>query len=78
VACPKHQEQNSFIKKAYGTASQMARSMLVHSHLPMDFYHLALDYACKMLRVLPAKGLVDHEGNQEEYLLVFLKIKLDD
>jgi hypothetical protein len=63
LAGKKHQEQNSFVEKAYGTASQMARLILVHAHLSMDFYHLALDYACKILRVLPAKGLVDHDGN---------------
>jgi len=39
----------------------MARSMLVMAHLPMKFYLPALDYACKILRVLPAKGLLDSE-----------------
>jgi hypothetical protein len=63
IAGPKHQEQNAFVEKAYGTASRMARSMLVNAHLPMEFYQLALRYACKQLRVLPAKGLVDCEGN---------------
>ena len=62
VAGPKHQEQNSFVERAYGTASRMARSMLVHAHLPIGFYHFAIDYACKILRVLPAKGLIDSNG----------------
>ena len=41
----------------------MGRSMLVRAHLPMQFYLLAYDYASTQLRVLPAKGLVDVEGN---------------
>ena len=31
--------------------------MLVRAHLSMCFYSLALAYTCKLLRVLPAKGL---------------------
>ena len=62
IAGPKHQEQNAFVERAYGTASRMARSMLVKAHLPIAFYHLALQYACKQMRVLPAKGLLDSEG----------------
>ena len=41
----------------------MARSMLVRAHLPPCFYHFALKYACKILRVLPGKGLMDVDGN---------------
>jgi hypothetical protein len=63
IAGPKHQEQNAFVERAYGTASRMARSMLVNAHLPITFYQLALQYACKQLRVLPAKGLIDSNGN---------------
>ena len=37
--------------------------MLVRAHLPMQFYLLAYDYAYTQLRVLPAKDLVDVEGN---------------
>ena len=62
IAGPKHQEQNAFVERAYGTASRMARSMLVKAHLPIAFYHLALQYSCKKMRVLPAKGLLDSEG----------------
>ena len=62
VAAPKHQEQNGIVERGYGTASGMARSMLVHANLPKSFYGLALQYACKILRVLPAKGLVDSIG----------------
>ena len=64
IAGPKHQEQNAFAERAYGTASRMARSMLVKARLPLKFYHLALSYACKQMRVLPAKGLVDENGDQ--------------
>jgi hypothetical protein len=63
LAAPKHQEQNAFAERAYSTASKMARSMLVRAHLPITFYQLALSYACKQLCVLPAKGLVNAEGN---------------
>ena len=63
LAGPKHQEQNAFAERAYGTASRMARSMLVRAHLPISFYQLALKYACKQMRVLPAKGLVDENGH---------------
>ena len=62
IAGPKHQEQNGFIESSYKTTARMARSMLVRSHLPIDFYHLALDYAILILRVLPAKGLQDEHG----------------
>ena len=63
IAAPKHQEQNGFVERAYQTASRMARAMLIKAHLKIEFYILALMYACKILRVLPAKGLVDTEGN---------------
>ena len=63
LAGPKHQEQNAFVERAHGTASRMARSMLVRAHLPISFFLLAYDYACKQMRVLPAKGLVDVDGN---------------
>jgi hypothetical protein len=62
LAGPKYQEQNAFTKRAYGTAGRMARSMLVRSHLPITLYQLALVYACKQLQVLPAKSLVNVNG----------------
>ena len=46
------------MEAAYKTANEMARSMLVQAHLPLSFLHLALDYACHILRVLPPKGLL--------------------
>jgi hypothetical protein len=63
IAAPAHQEQNAFVERAFGTASRMARSMLVSARLPLTFFHLAIDYACKILRILPAKGLLDVDGN---------------
>ena len=63
LAAPKHQEQNGFVERAYQTASRMSRAMLIKAHLKIEFYSLALMYACKILRVLPAKGLVDTNGN---------------
>ena len=63
IAGPKHQEQNAFAETTYNTVSKMARAMLVHAHLPIEFYHFALDYALLILRVLPAKNLVDEEAN---------------
>jgi hypothetical protein len=63
VAAPRHQEQNAFVERTYGTCSKMARAMLVQAHLPITFFQLALSYACKQLRVLPAKGLVDEDSN---------------
>ena len=45
LAGPKHQEQNAFVERAHGTASRMARSMLVRAHLPILFFLLAYDYA---------------------------------
>ena len=63
IAGPRHQEQNAFAETTYKTVSQMARKMLVHAHLPLDFYHFALDYALLILRVLPPKNLTDEEGN---------------
>jgi hypothetical protein len=62
IVDPKHQEQNAFVERIYQTVSRMARSMLVNAHLPIEFYQLALKYACKQLRVLPAKNLVVIDG----------------
>ena len=61
TAGPKHQEQDGFVESAYKTANEMARSMLVQAHLPLSFLHLALDYACLIMRVLPAKNLLKSE-----------------
>ena len=63
IAGPKHQEQNGFIESSYKTSGRMARSMLVRAHLPLSFYHLALDYSLCILRIMPAKGLKDTNGN---------------
>ena len=62
IAGPKHQEQNGFVESAYKTTSRMARSMLIGAKLPIQFYHFAMDYACLILRVLPAKGLINVHG----------------
>ena len=40
----------------------MARSMLIAAKLPISFYHFVMDYACLILRVIPAKGLVNTNG----------------
>ena len=61
IAGPKHQEQNGFVEAAYRITNEMARSMLVQAHLPLSFLHLALDYACLILRVLPTKNLLKDE-----------------
>ena len=62
IAAPKHQEQNAFAERTYQTVCNMAQAMLVHAHLGMGFHSLALSYACKILRVLPGKNLVDKDG----------------
>ena len=62
IAGPKHQEQNSFVENAYRTCGRMARSMLINANLSSHFIHLALDYACLIMRVLPCKGLLDSNG----------------
>ena len=62
IAGPKHQEQNAFAETTYRTVSRMARAMLVHAHLPIEFYHFAIDYSLLILCVLPAKDLVDEKG----------------
>ena len=62
IAGPKHQEQNGFVEVTYKSLGKMARSMLVHARLPMTFYHLAIDYACLILQILPHKGLRDKDG----------------
>jgi len=62
IAGPRHQEQNGFVKTTYKTLGRMARSMLIALHLPIQFYHLAMDYACLILRVLPQKGLKNENG----------------
>ena len=37
--------------------------MLVYARLPIEFNHFALDCSLLISRVLPAKNLVDEEGN---------------
>jgi hypothetical protein len=62
AAGPRHQEQNSFAERSYQTASQTTRKMLVHARLNLSFYFIALKYACKILRVVPPKGLTTEAG----------------
>ena len=72
VAGPKHQEQNAFAESAYKTVNRMSRSMLVQARLPLTFIHLALDYSCAILRVLPAKGLkIDQSTVVTTYELLY-------
>ena len=62
IAGPKHQEQNGFVENAYRTCGRMARSMLINANLPTQFMHLALDYACLIMQVLPCKRLLNTDG----------------
>jgi hypothetical protein len=57
LAAPKKQCQNHLAEKTWQTISSIARSMLVHAHLPDTFWYQALLYAAHIFNVLPVRGL---------------------
>jgi urease alpha subunit len=63
LAAPHHQEMNSIVERQWQNMSQIMRSMLVHARLTNHFYHFAGKYAKDILNVLPAKSILDHNGN---------------
>jgi transposase InsO family protein len=59
LAAPKKQYQNHLAERTWQTVSTMARSLIVHAHLPDTYMYHALVHACKIFNVLPVKGLQD-------------------
>ncbi len=53
VAAPKKQNQNHLAEHSWQTICGMARSLLVHAHLPDTFWFHALCYASDIFNVLP-------------------------
>jgi hypothetical protein len=54
---------NSVVERQWQNMSQIMRAILVHARLSNHFYHFAGKYAKDILNVLPAKNLLDHNGN---------------
>jgi hypothetical protein len=63
IAAPNHQEMNSIVERQWQNMSQIMRAILIHARLSNHFYHYAGQYAADILNVLPAKNLLDHNGN---------------
>jgi len=63
IAAPHHQEMNSVVELQWQNMSQIMRAQLIHARLTNHFYHFAGNYAKDILNVLPAKNLLDHNGN---------------
>lgn len=63
IAAPNHQEMNSIVERQWQNMNQIMRAILIHARLSNHFYHYAGQYAADILNVLPAKNLLDHNGN---------------
>ena len=63
VAAPNHQEMNGINERNWQTARQMAFSMCNGARLGFPYFHHALQYACRIMDVLPAKGCRRFSGN---------------
>ena len=62
IAAPHHQEMNSICERQWQTINQLARVLLVHARLPLEYFHFAVRYAIDIINVLPAKGVNDANG----------------
>jgi hypothetical protein len=57
LAAPKKQYQNHLAERTWQTVASIARSLLVHAHLPDTFWFQALCYAAHIFNVIPVRGL---------------------
>jgi hypothetical protein len=56
-AAPRHQEQNGICERAWQTIREIAFKMMVHAHVPDEFYDFALEHAWKIFNCLPIRDL---------------------
>jgi transposase InsO family protein len=63
LGAPKHQENNHLAERSWQTIHRMARSMLVHAHLPDKYHYHAIRYAAAVFNVLPVKNLYNSSGD---------------
>ena len=50
---------NAICERQWQTINQLARVLLVHARLPLEYFHFAVRYAIDIINVLPAKGVND-------------------
>ena len=62
-AAPHHQEQNTVSERQWQTIDNMARTMRVHARLSNHFFYHSVKYACEVFGALPAKGVLDENGD---------------
>jgi transposase InsO family protein len=56
-AAPCHQNQNGTCVRAWQSIREIAFKMMVHAHVPDEFYDFALEHAWKIFNCLPIRDL---------------------
>ena len=56
-AAPRHQEQNGICERAWQSVREIAFKMMVHAHVPDEFFDFALEHAWKIFNCLPIRDL---------------------
>ncbi len=56
-AAPRHQAQNGICERAWQSIREIAFKMMVHAHVPDEFYDFALEHAWKVFCCLPIRDL---------------------
>lgn len=66
-SCPHTSSQNDKAERKIRTISNMIRTLLAHSSVPLSFWHHALQMATYLLNILPRKNLSNHSPTQLLY-----------
>ncbi len=53
--------QNHLAERTWQTTSTIARSLLIHAHLPDTFWYHTLLYTTYIFNVLPVRGVKDEQ-----------------
>jgi hypothetical protein len=56
-AAPRHQAQNGTCERTWQSTREIAFKMMVHAHVPDEFYDFALEHAWKIFSCLPIHDL---------------------
>jgi transposase InsO family protein len=62
LAAPKRQNNNHLAKRSWQTIHRIARSMLIHAHLPDKYQFHTIRYAAEIFNILPVKNLYNSAG----------------
>jgi hypothetical protein len=54
-AAPRHQNQNGICERAWQSMREIAFKMMVHAHVPDEFYDFTLEHAWKIFNCLPIR-----------------------